>query len=48
MGYLFNGIPGKKIFHFDIKPDNILYKDGNYKISDFGTSRVNNLINFKL
>jgi serine/threonine protein kinase len=40
MGFLFHGLEGKKIYHFDIKPDNILIKDGNYLIADFGTSYV--------
>jgi serine/threonine protein kinase len=40
MGFLFHGLEGKKIYHFDIKPDNILVKDGNYLIADFGTSYV--------
>ena len=40
MGFLYHGNQDKKIFHFDIKPDNILFKDGNYMITDFGTSYV--------
>jgi serine/threonine protein kinase len=47
MGFLFHGLEGKKIFHFDIKPDNILVKDGNYLIADFGTSYVKKNKNIK-
>jgi serine/threonine protein kinase len=40
MGFLYHGIEGKKIFHFDIKPANILYKRNQYIIADFGASYV--------
>lgn len=32
---------GKDILHRDIKPENIFYnKDGNYKLGDFGISKI--------
>jgi serine/threonine protein kinase len=41
LAYLAEGLDNnKKIFVFDIKPANILIKDGNYLIADFGTSYV--------
>lgn len=40
MAYLAYGIENIKIYHFDIKPDNILYYQGRYMIADFGTSYV--------
>jgi serine/threonine protein kinase len=41
MAYLYEGLPQKKkIYNFDLKPGNILFKDGNYMVTDFGISYV--------
>lgn len=31
---------GQKIIHYDLKPQNILFHNGEIKISDFGLSKV--------
>ena len=40
LAYLFNGNPVSSLIHGDIKPPNILLLNGEYVISDFGTSKV--------
>jgi serine/threonine protein kinase len=41
MAYLYEGIEeDKRIYNFDLKPGNILYKNGDYMITDFGISYV--------
>ena len=42
MAYLCYNIKSTKIFHFDIKPQNILFINPDYKIADFGTGMVYN------
>jgi serine/threonine protein kinase len=44
MAFLYQGFKEKRIFHFDIKPDNILFLKGNFIVADFGTAYVINLI----
>jgi serine/threonine protein kinase len=49
LAYLAEGLDNnKKIFVFDIKPANILIKDGNYLIADFGISYVKEKIKKKI
>jgi tousled-like kinase len=38
--YLNVGIAGNKVIHYDLKPGNILFKDGYAKITDFGLSKL--------
>ena len=40
LAYLFNGNPVSSLIHGDIKPQNILLLNGEYVLSDFGTSKV--------
>ncbi len=30
----------QNMYHLDLKPENILFIDGDYVISDFGTSKI--------
>ena len=45
-GYLY--MLERKVSHKDIKPGNILIKNGNYKIADFDSAAVNDNVLFKL
>ena len=38
----------EKIYHLDLKPDNIMLKDNFYKLTDFGISRVKTYFNMTL
>ena len=40
LSYLFHGNPLSSLIHGDIKPPNILLLNGEYMVSDFGTSKV--------
>ena len=40
LSYLCLGNPEVSLIHGDIKPENILLMNGDYLISDFGTSKV--------
>ena len=40
LSYLFHGNPISSLIHGDIKPSNILLLNGEYMLSDFGTSKV--------
>ena len=44
LSYLHRDIGGEVALHLDLKPANILLYDGIWKISDFGKSRLKNLI----